>query len=295
MHATGEIDLHCHSTASDGTLRPAEVVRLAHRNGLSGLALTDHDTIAGVAEAAREAASLGIDFLPGIEVSCAFPRPGTFHLLGYGTDLKSPALRKLVRTLEAAREERAALIVRRLNALGIDVTLKEAQAEAGEMATIGRPHLAVLLVRKGHAVSTRDAFTRYLGGGGAAYVDTAPLLPEQAIALIREAGGMASLGHPFQLRRREFSQLEALVRELADQGMEGIETLHGSHDPEQVHRLTRLADRHNLLTTGGSDFHGANKPWIRLGEAGERRVIPRRFFDAVTERLKGRRAMRKAG
>jgi predicted metal-dependent phosphoesterase TrpH len=163
------------------------------------------------------------------------------------------------------------------------------------MAMIGRPHLADLLVRKGHAVSTRDAFTRYLGGGGAAYVDTAPLSPEQAIALIREAGGMASLAHPFQLRRREFNQLEALVRELAGQGMEGIETLHGSHDGEQVHRLTRLADRLDLLTTGGSDFHGANKPWIRLGEAGGRRAIPREFFDAVTQQLEGRRALRKAG
>ena len=295
MHATGEIDLHCHSTASDGTLRPADVVRLAHRSGLSGLALTDHDTVAGVAEAAREAASLGIDFLPGIEVSCAFPRPGTFHLLGYGMDLKSPALRKLVRTLEAAREERAAMIVHRLNALGVDVTLQEARAEAGEMATIGRPHLAALLVRKGHVASTRDAFTRFLGGGGAAYVDTAPLSPEQAIELIRDAGGLASLAHPFQLRRREFSQLEALVRELAGQGMEGIETLHGSHDAEQVHRLTRLADRLDLLTTGGSDFHGANKAWIRLGEAGGRRVIPREFFDLVAVRVKERTALRKAG
>src|SRR5215207_3060046 len=215
MQMTGQIDLHCHSTASDGTLRPAEVVRLAHESGLSGLALTDHDTVAGVAEAAREAARLGIDFLPGIEVSCAFPRPGTFHLLGYGMDLASPALRRLVRTLEAAREERAALIVRRLNELGVDVSLQEARDEAGAMAAIGRPHLAALLVRKGYAFSNRDAFTRFLGGGGAAYVDTAPLAPEQAIALIREAGGLASLAHPFQLRRRELSQLDALVRELA--------------------------------------------------------------------------------
>lgn len=294
MNESFGVELHCHSTASDGTLRPAEVVRLAHDSGLSALALTDHDTLAGVAEAGREARRLGVEFLPGIEVSCAFPRPGTMHVLGYGLDPASAPAQRLTATLGAAREERIDLMIARLNHLGVDLTRAEVEAEtAGAGGGIGRPHVAKLLVSKGYVHSTRDAFDRYLGGGGSAYVDTTPLAPDEVIRLIRAAGGLASLAHPFQLRRREWSQLEALVRELAEQSLEGIETLHSSHTVEQTHRLTRLADRLDLLTTGGSDFHGANKPWIRLGEAG-RNAIPRAFYDAIVERLAGRAAVRAA-
>lgn len=294
MNESFGVDLHCHSTASDGTMIPAEVVRLAHHSSLSALALTDHDTLAGVAEAGRQAKRLGLDFLPGLEVTCAFPRPGTMHVLGYGLDPDSPAAKHLTAVLGAARERRIDLMIDRLNRLGLDISRNEVEAGTAKAGgSIGRPHLARVLLAKGYVHSTRDAFERYLGGGGAAYVDTSPLTPEQVIRLIRDAGGLASLAHPFQLRRREWSQLEALVRELAEQGLEGIETVHSSHTDEQVHRLTRLADRLDLLTTGGSDFHGANKPWIRLGEAG-RRSIPRAFYDAVVERLASRGAMRAA-
>lgn len=264
------------------------VVRLAHAAGLSGLALTDHDTVSGLPEAVAEARRLGLDFLTGIEVSAAYPRPGTMHLLGYGFDPQSASFCKLARQLSLARGERAALIVDRLNRAGVDVSLAEVHDEAGgPESNVGRPHVAAVLVRKGHAVSTRDAFTRYLGGGGAAYVDTNPLDSSQVIDLVRQAGGMVSLAHPLQLRRRDFAQLEAQIRELAEQGMEGLETVHSGHDPETIARLTRLADRLELIPTGGSDFHGANKPWIRLGEAG-RRVIPREWFDAVRERAGSR-------
>jgi hypothetical protein len=208
------------------------------------------------------------------------------HLLGYGFDAGHPSFRRLIDRLAAARAERAGLIVERLNRAGVDVSLDEVYREAGG-PNVGRPHVAALLVRKGHAVSTRDAFNRYLGGGGLAYVDTNPLDAGQVIALVRDAGGMVSLAHPLQLRRREWAQLEASVRELAEQEMEGLETIHSTHDAETVHRLTRLADRLDLLPTGGSDFHGANKPWIRLGEAG-RRAVPPEWFDAVRERVSGR-------
>ena len=286
MIQTPEVDLHAHSTASDGTLSPAELVRLAHARGLHALALTDHDTLAGVPEAAREAAALGIDFLPGIEVSTAFPRPGTMHLLGYGLDANGPAARYLAQTLEAARRERTTLILARLARLGIAMSPDELLIEANG-GNVGRPHVAALLVRHGHAVSTRDAFDRLIGGGGAAFVENNPFGPARVIELVRAAGGMVSLAHPLQLRRADSAQLEALVRELADDGMEGLETIHGSHATETVHRLTRLADRLELIPTGGSDFHGGNKPWIRLGEAGPR-VIPRSFYDAVAERVRGR-------
>ena len=280
---TPEVDLHAHSTASDGTLSPADVVRLAHARGLQPMSLTDHDTLAGLPEARREAELIGVAFLPGIEVSTAFPRPGTMHLLGYGFDADSAAAHYLAATLEGARRERTSLILRRLDRLGVRICPEELTREAGG-GNVGRPHVAALLVRDGHATSTRDAFDRFLGGGGAAYVENNPFGPRRVIELVRAAGGVVSLAHPLQHRRRDFGQLESLVRELADQGLQAIETIHGSHTTETVHRLTRLADRLGLLTTGGSDFHGGNKPWIRLGEAGGR-IIPRSFYDDLVSRL----------
>jgi 3',5'-nucleoside bisphosphate phosphatase len=288
METLERVDLHTHSTASDGTLRPAEVVRLAHERGLGAIALTDHDTIDGLAEAADAAMEAGIQFLPGIEVSCAFPRPGTMHLLGYGFDPQHPDMLRLVRTLDAARQQRAELIVGRLRQIGINLNLEEVRAESGRTG-IGRPHLAEALIRRGHAVSTNDAFRRYLGGSGAAWVDNLPLDAGPVIERVRAAGGLVSLAHPLQLRRESFAQLEAMVKELAGQGMDAIETIHSSHDTDTIHRLTRLADRLDLLTTGGSDYHGPHKPWIQIGQAG-RRSIPRWFYDQLQERLRQRRS-----
>ena len=171
MTTFAPVDLHTHSTASDGTARPAEVVRLAAAAGLGGIALTDHDTVAGVAEAAVEAKKVGIDFLPGIELSCSFPRPGTLHVLGYGVDPNSPALRKLIEEQAIGRDARNRMILERLNRLGLDLHWDEVVDVAGgpgRPGSIGRPHLAALLVRKGHVLTARQAFDRYLGGAGAA-------------------------------------------------------------------------------------------------------------------------------
>jgi hypothetical protein len=211
------------------------------------------------------------------------------HILGYGLDLQSPTARKLTETQAAARDERMEIMIGRLNRLGVELSVGEVRAEAnGRGGSVGRPHVARLLIRKGYAKSNYEAFQKYLGGGGAAYVDNLPFTAEQAIALIRAAGGLASLAHPLQLRRQSFAQTEALVRELAEQGMEGLETIHSGHDADTVARLTRLADRLELLTTGGSDYHGTAKTWIRLGEAAGRRPIPRSFLDAIMGRLRGR-------
>ena len=278
-------DLHTHSIASDGTFAPADVVRRAHAAGVSALALTDHDTVDGLPEAAAAAEAVGIAFLPGIEVSCAHPRPGTVHLLGYGFEVVHPSMRRLTTALAHARLERAERIVAALRAGGIDLTLDQVREQAGGL---GRPHFAAMLIRAGHAVSTRDAFDRFLGGGGSAYVENNPLSTGQVIPLIRDAGGFTSLAHPIQLRRATWPQLEAMIREMAEQGMDGLETLHNTHDLDMQHRLTRLADRLELIPTGGSDFHGSNKPWIKLGVAGGRE-IPRGFYDDVMEWLRCRR------
>ncbi|HEX8911405.1 MAG TPA: PHP domain-containing protein [Humisphaera sp.] len=284
------VDLHCHSTASDGTFAPADVVRLAHQAGLSGLSLTDHDTLAGLPEAAAEADRLGIDFVPGIEVSCAFPRPGTIHMLAYGFDVTSRPIQTLARKLAEARQTRTAQILDRLRIAGVVLDPAEVRAEAGAMGSVGRPHIAAVLVRHGFALSTRDAFDRFLGGGGVAYVDASPLNPEQVIELVNAGGGLCSLAHPRQARRPSWDHLVALIRDFADAGMGGLETIHSTHDTDTVHRLTRLADRLGLVPTGGSDFHGTTKPWIQIGQAAGRRTVPREWFDEVVARTAARRS-----
>jgi hypothetical protein len=276
------VDLHCHSTASDGTFAPQEVVRLAQRNGLSALALTDHDTIAGVPAAMAEAEKLGIDFLPGIEISADY-KPGTMHLLGYGVDPHSESLAGMSRHLIEARDTRNPKIIARLNELGVAITLAEAEQQAGG-EVIGRPHIAAVLVRKGYVSSIKQAFDKYLGSGGQAHFDKERLPAARAIDLIRQSGGLTVLAHPVQLRTQNDAQLERVVHDLRDLGLAGIEVIHSDHDAAQVEKFGALADRLGLLKTGGSDFHGANKKDITLGTANGRR-IPRSWFDALWARV----------
>jgi 3',5'-nucleoside bisphosphate phosphatase len=275
------VDLHCHSTASDGTLPPRDVVRLAKNSGLSALALTDHDTVAGLRDAAAEAADLGLDFITGIEISCEFPRPGTMHMLGYGIDPDSPTLRDLTSALLNARGDRNPQIVAKLNEIGIDVTMDEWRDEA-KGGVLGRPHLAAILLRKGVVKSRQEAFDKYIGEGGVAYFDKERLTSRRAIAMIKDAGGVAVLAHPTQLRRENFAQIELAVKNLVDEGLAGVEVIHSDHDDLTIRELERIAERYKLLKTGGSDFHGSNKPDIELGSACGRR-IPRAWFDALRQ------------
>jgi len=284
------VDLHCHSTASDGTFTPSDVVDLAVRNGLSALALTDHDTIGGVAEAAAAARNAGIDFLPGIEISCDVPKPATMHLLGYGVDPASPVLLDLTRRLIEGRNDRNPRIIRKLNELGVAITMQELEAEANG-GVIGRPHIAAILRRKGYVSSIKQAFDKYLAPGGAAYFDKERVSPEQAITLVKQSGGLPVLAHPSQLRTENDAQLERTVKDLVDLGLVGLEVIHSDHDAAQVEKYSKLADRYGLLKTGGSDFHGTNKKDISLGTAHGRR-IPRAFFDALVDRVA---KLRKAG
>ena len=278
------VDLHCHSTASDGTLAPADVLRLAADAELSGVALTDHDTVGGVAEAAAEAEKLGIDFIPGIEISAEFPHPGTMHILGYGVNPDSPSLKDLTSQLIAGRDNRNPRIVARLNELGVSITMDEWEAQA-KGNVLGRPQLAAILQRKGYVSSIKQAFDKYIGQGAPAYFDKERLSPGRALEMIRDSGGLAVLAHPIQLRTENDAQLEKIVKDLVDLGLAGIEVIHSDHDAAHVARYTALADRFRLLKTGGSDFHGGNKKDIDLGTAHGRR-IPRQFFDALREKLR---------
>ncbi len=276
------VDLHCHSTASDGALAPRDVVRAAHDAGLTGLALTDHDTVAGCADAQDEAHILGIDFICGIEISCEYPRPGTLHLLGYGVDPQSPILHDLTRRLIAGRSERNVKIIAALREQGVAITLDEVldQSKGG---TVGRPHFASILLRKGYVSSVTEAFKKYLGQTGTAYADKETVSARQAIEMIRQSGGLPVLAHPVQLKKDNFGQLTNAVKELVDYGLAGIEVIHSDHREMLIDQLIELANRYDLLPTGGSDFHGSSKPHVRLGWAGNRR-IPREMFDRLLAR-----------
>ena len=279
----GFVDLHCHSTASDGTLAPRDVVRLAKESNLSALALTDHDTIDGIGEAASAAGSLGIDFLPGIEISAEYPHPGTMHVLGYGVDPANESLKSLTETLIAGRDNRNPKIVEKLNDMGVSVSMAEWEAEA-KGNVLGRPQLAAILHRKGYVSSIKQAFDKYIGQGAPAYFDKERLSPKQALERIRAAGGLPVLAHPVQLRASNDAELQRVVKDLADLGLAGLEVIHSDHDAATIEKLSALADRFGLLKTGGSDFHGSNKPQIQLGVAKGRR-IPRQFFDELVKQI----------
>jgi predicted metal-dependent phosphoesterase TrpH len=286
--ASQYVDLHCHSTASDGTFAPADVVRLAKESGLSALSLTDHDSIGGIAEASAEAGRLGLDFISGIEISCEYPHPGTMHILGYGVDPSSPTLLALTTTLLEGRDNRNPKIIEKLREHGVAITMEEVEVEAKATGAnsnkpIGRPHIAAILLRKGYVSSIKQAFDKYLAPGGLAYFDKERLTMAQAMERIIGSGGLPVLAHPVQLRTENDAQLERVVKDLVDLGLAGLEVIHSDHDAALVEKYTALAGRYNLLKTGGSDFHGTNKKDISLGTARGRNV-PREFFDALVTR-----------
>jgi predicted metal-dependent phosphoesterase TrpH len=247
--STTYVDLHMHSTASDGSRTPGDVVAAAKRAGLAAIALTDHDSVAGLAEARRAAAELGVRVVAGVELSAVEGETET-HLLGLhlrDTDL----LERGLESLRSMRERRAHAIVDRLQSLGVSVSYNSVLAQAG-VGALGRPHVARALVAEGWAVDVRDAFDRYLGAGRPAYVAKEQLSMRDAIEMIHDAGGLAVLAHPGGSGTRE--RLEAL-RAL---GLDGVEVKHPSHSPADTTRLRTLSDQLGLLPSGGSDWHGAS-------------------------------------
>lgn len=278
------IDLHTHSTASDGTLSPKELVYLAKKEGLKALALTDHDTLSGLEEAYYTAEDLKLPFLCGVEISVKFDGPGHFHLLGYFLTPKIDSLQDTLRELHLAREKRNLQMIEKLKNLGIDITWEELVSIAkGE---IGRPHFAKLLVEKGVVKSFDEAFEKYLRKGAQAYVPKALLEPKTAIEKILQSGGIPVLAHPItlKLKREELTQyLETLV----DLGLRGMEVFYTEHNKEFTQFLFEKAKYFKLLITGGSDFHGANKPDIKLGKGFGNLSIPYEYFEGLYKALSG--------
>ncbi len=276
------IDLHTHSTASDGTYSPSELVALAKEAGLYALALTDHDTVEGLPEAQAAAERLGVLLVPGVEISVKFEGAGHCHILGYFVDPASKPLRQTLALLKQARAERNLRMVEKLQALGVDITLEEVVARAGG-GEVGRPHFANLLVEKGVVRSVEEAFERYLKKGAPAYVPKARLSPEEAFSAIREAGGLPVLAHPIHLRLSP-EELARYVAKLKELGLEGLEAYYTDHPSEFTALCLELAQRYDLVPTGGSDFHGHNKPDIKLGRGFGNLVVPDECYDKLRAR-----------
>uniref|UniRef100_A0A7V4N2X6 PHP domain-containing protein n=1 Tax=Thermodesulfobacterium geofontis TaxID=1295609 RepID=A0A7V4N2X6_9BACT len=277
------IDLHTHSTASDGTLSPEELVYLAKKEKLQALALTDHDTIDGLKPAYKTAKEVDLPFLCGIEISIKFEGPGHFHLLGYFLEPKIPKINEVLLKLKKAREERNKKMIEKLNNLGIRITLEELKKIA--QGEIGRPHIANLLVKKGIVKSFEEAFQKYLKKGAPAYVPKALLLPEEAIKLILEAKGVPVLAHPVTLKLN-LLELKNYIKKLKDFGLMGIEVFYPEHTTDFTKFLMEFAKELGLLLTGGSDFHGKNKPDIKLGKGLNNLNVPFECYKNLEKALK---------
>jgi len=275
------VDLHTHSTVSDGSDTPQEVVALAAKAGLSAVALTDHDRQDGIAAARKKAAESGIELVAGAEISCN--HSGTMHMLVYFLEPgEGPLQDELVR-LQVARDNRNDELIARLAALGLPVTMEELKAESGGSGA-GRPHVAALLVRKGLASSVQDAFDRWLAKGRPAYVEKERLEPVPAIALALQSGALPVLAHPLSLGLSP-NQLERAVGELAEAGLVGLEAIYGRYNPQERASLAVLAAQAGLAITGGSDHHGSYKPDLTVGTGRGDLHVPDGALEALRNRL----------
>ncbi len=255
-------DLHCHSTESDGTLAPAELVAHAANQGVSVLALTDHDSTAGIEQAAQAATRHGLTLIPGVEISVTWERQ-TVHIVGLNLDIKNKALRKGLNALLEYRDVRARRIAQKLEKTG----LKDALAGASRFAQgrlIGRVHFARYLVEQGKAESVRDVFKKFLVRNKPGHVAGQWASLEQAVGWIVQAGGMAVIAHPARYRMTA-TRLNRLIDEFKQAGGLGLEVLSGSHSRDEVQHMTAVALRHGLLASVGSDYHGPDNPWIEMG------------------------------
>jgi hypothetical protein len=274
------IDLHAHTRASDGSCTPTQVVRRARSHGVDVLAITDHDTVAGLREAIAAGESLGVRVIPGIELSVKPPQ-GQLHIVAYLPTANPPAMLPTLSRLQTAREQRAQVMGAKLAALGVPIDMAAVRRTAA--GSIGRPHLADALVAAGHASDRADAFARFLGDDGPAYVPHHMLDPKHALRLITDAGGLASLAHPGSLRM-SLRQLESYAARLKHIGLWGIEVYRAEHTPDQRDGFKKIARRLRLVATGGSDFHGPGAGRHELGDTGTP-LLPAEVADLIQQAL----------
>lgn len=275
------IDLHAHTTASDGDLSPTQLIWWAKAFGLSAIAVTDHDTTEGIAEATLAGQKYGVEVIPGIELSAEIDiSKGQCHLLGYFLDPKHAGLNARLAKVRENRNKRNAKIVAKIQAHGWNVTLEEIDAVSGG-EVIARPHIARVLVDRGFVPSMQEAFEKYLAKGGLFYVERDRLAQDEAIRLMHEAGGICVLAHPNNLNC-DPAETENRIRQLQSYGLDGIEARYNRHTPEDTARYLALAERLGLLTTGGSDFHGQSvKENVYLGHVEGDQPAPTELLESL--------------
>jgi hypothetical protein len=259
----GYVDLHLHTTASDGVRTPSEVVRYAKSKQLQAIAVTDHDTIEGLEEALSEGDRIGFEVIPGREISAEFS-PGSMHLLGYFLDIHHPFLIEKLKYLQEARAERNPKIVQKLNRLGIQLNYDDVvQASGG--GQVGRPHFAQVLLERGYVRSIQEAFDRFLKKGAPAYADKFRFKASEAIHFINESNGVAVIAHPNTLGVNGNSALETLLLQLVKEGLRGIEVYYPEHSSTDIARYKFLAEKYGLVMTGGTDYHGMEGNELDIG------------------------------
>ena len=295
------IDLHSHSTASDGRLTPLQLVERAKNLGLRALALTDHDTVAGLATFHQAGKERGLETISGVEISAEFAK-GTMHIVGLFVESHSQAFRSFLKQLADGRKVRNPIIINKLNELGMAITMEEVEQEAGMLdnapgggaidKSVGRPHIAAVLIKKGYVKTKQEVFDKYLAKGKPAYMTRFSASPEESINQIRSANGLAILAHPPYLKADDDEDMDRIVADLKAKGLDGIEVYYSTHTPEQTALCARLAQKYGLVSSGGSDFHGEpgrNGASVELGSGINGRLcIPYE----VLEKLKARLAKR---
>jgi predicted metal-dependent phosphoesterase TrpH len=278
------IDLHIHSTASDGSLTPAEIIDDAQRLNLAAIAITDHDSLYGSKEALQSGIPPSLKFLTGVEISAAhppfFPGSGSFHILGYCIRLDDHILNQTLNKLREARKNRNPKIIKRLNEMGLKISLEDIHQTVAD-GQLGRPHIAYVMIKKGFVKSIDEAFDKFLGAGKPAYVDKDRIGCEEAIKMILGAGGVPVLAHPALLDIDDDYQMDELIQNLIKIGIRGIEVYYPEHSAEQIQRYAELADKYDLLMTGGTDFHGSITPEIKMGTGKGTLFIPYKLYERL--------------
>ncbi len=278
----GLIDLHIHSTFSDGSLTPEAIVELALQAGLKTISLTDHDGMRGTVRFMEACRTAGVRGIPGVEISVDC-KSGTMHMLGYFLLERNPHFEPALVRIRQGREDRNQAILEKLNHMGYALTWQDVVQFAGE-DVVGRPHFARALIEKGYFKKKEDVFDRLLGKGKPGYIDRFRLTAEESIAMIRQAGGVPVLAHPLTLGLHR-KGLRAVLADLAAKGLQGIEAYYPEHDATQTRNCMALAEEFHLAVTGGSDFHGALNPALKLGVGFGNLVIPDDLADRLYERF----------
>lgn len=284
------VDLHIHTSYSDGILSPEETVLYAKEKGLKAIAVTDHDTVAGIEESLFYGEQVGLNVVPGVELSIAshLPDKGHLHLVGLFINHNSPLLNQILEHLRLNRKDRINKFISNLNKIGINISITDFN-EGNGRSSIGRPHIASILLKKGYVSSLKEAFNCYLKKGSPTYVEKIKLNEQEGINIIKKAGGLAILAHPVTLGYKKRNQLKEKILQLKASGLDGLEVFYSLHNPGITRWLYNFSNSNGLVISGGSDFHGEHMPGIEIGSGRGDLNIPDSLYNVICKYHKNRR------